>query len=82
MTGAGKGDGNGEGIRPCKTLVSGMGLGKFSSGFDVGGVAKLGPELEPCARAAVIGATARMRMTRTPLSGRMMSRPLAVPHPI
>jgi hypothetical protein len=36
MTGACEGADNGEGIRPCKTLVSGRGLGKFSRGFDCG----------------------------------------------
>jgi hypothetical protein len=82
MTGACEGAAKGEGIRPCKTLISGTGLGKFSRGFDGVGVAKLGLELETCALAAVIGATARMRMTRAPVSGRMMSRPIVVPHAI
>jgi hypothetical protein len=79
MTGACEGAAKGEGIRPCRTLTSGTGLGKFSRGFDGVGVAKLGLELETCALAAVIGATAR-RTTKTPVSGRMMSRPIVVPH--
>jgi hypothetical protein len=82
MTGACEGDGNGEGTRPCRTLISGTGLGKFSRGFDGVGVAKLGLELETCALATVIGATATMRITRAVVSGRMMSRPIAVPRPI
>jgi hypothetical protein len=82
MTGACEGTAKGEGIRPCRTLRSGKGLGEFSRGFDGVGVAMPGLELETCALAAVIGATARMRITRAPVSGRMMSRPVVVPHAI
>jgi hypothetical protein len=81
MTGACEGAAKGEGIRPCRTLRSGKGLGEFSRGLVGAGVAMPGLELETCARAAVIGATAK-RITRAPVSGRMMSRPIVVPHAI
>jgi hypothetical protein len=66
----GEGAGNGEGIRPSKILRSGGGLGTATVGFG---------ELETCALATVTGATARIRTTRTLVSGRMTSGSIAVP---
>ena len=63
----GEGAGNGPGIRPFKILISGRGLGTATAGFGC------------CALATVIGGSARIRTTRTLVSGRMTRSSIAVP---
>jgi hypothetical protein len=78
---------NGAGIRPSKALRSGR-LGGITRGIDCGcsrvppicpGKGDPGLELETCALAAMIGASASMTTTRTLVNGRMTNPSLAVP---
>jgi hypothetical protein len=75
-----EGAGNGAGIR--LSTVLGSGLGKFTRGGNANG--RGGRELHvvpthTCALATVTGATARIRTTRTLVSGRMTRSSIAVP---